>query len=150
MGKPPGLKLPMFVSYYDSPVKLVETAEGGVAAWRLAADSGSWSSANSLIDKILFGTDDNIDVLSRDEFIQLTEQERARHLRGSGPVYALYETVDAITDMQAREGRYPTPREIALVQGIRRRTFVMFEEQLERVGAAGADPHLTTADLAEG
>ncbi|MFI9643906.1 hypothetical protein ACIG87_28315 [Micromonospora sp. NPDC051925] len=142
VGQAHGLRLPMFVSYYESPVKIVETPEGGAAAWRLATDGGSWLPANSLIDTILFGRDDNIDVLSRDEFIQLTEQERARHLEGSGPVHALYETVAAITDMQAREGRYPTSREIALVQGIRRKTFVMFEEQLQRAGVPGADPHL--------
>lgn len=136
------MQLPAFFSYYESPVKLVETADGGMSAWRLSKDTGGWQSANKLIDKLLFSGDDNIESLTRDEFIQHTEHDRGYYLRGEGPVFALYETVRAITDAQARERRYPTPKEIALVRGIRRKTFVMFEEQLQSAGDPGADPSL--------
>ncbi|MGW3608510.1 hypothetical protein ACWD6N_01255 [Micromonospora sp. NPDC005163] len=100
---------------------------------------------NDLVDKLLFVGGDEIDQLTRDEFIQQTEYERGYCLRGEGPIHALYETVRAINDAQARERWYPTQEEIALVTGIRRRTFVMFEEQLRAAGDPGADPGLAAS-----
>lgn len=142
VSQPRGLVLPAFFSYYESPVKLVETPEGGVAAWRLSKETGGWRPANNLIDKVLFVGGDEVDELTRDEFIQQTEHDRGYYLRGEGPVFALYETIKAITDALARERRYPTPEESALVSGLRRKTFVMFEEQLQLAGDPGADPSI--------
>ncbi|MFE9653039.1 hypothetical protein [Micromonospora sp. NPDC006431] len=139
-----GLALPRFFTYYDSPVKLVETSDGGVAGWRLSPDTGGWRPANNLIDKVLFVGGDEIHEVSRDEFVWHTEQDRGHYLRGEGPVYALYETVRAIEETLRQERRYPTPHEQALIKGIRRRTFVMFEEQLQRAGDPGADPTIAT------
>ncbi|WP_439427890.1 hypothetical protein [Micromonospora sp. LA-10] len=138
------LRLPNFFSYYDSPVKLVATADGGMAGWRLSKDTGGWREANNLIDKVLFIGGDEINEISRDEFIQLTEHERGRYLRGDGPIFALYETVRAIEDTLREERRYPTPQEQALIRGVRRRTFVMFEEQLQQAGDPAADPTIAT------
>ncbi|MET7748813.1 hypothetical protein [Micromonospora sp. NPDC005367] len=134
--------LPAFFSYYESPIKLVETTDGGVAAWRLSKDTGGWTPASKLIDTLLFVGGDEIEELTREEFVQQTERERAHYLTGEGPIFALYETVRAITDALAQERRYPTPTEIALIAGVRRRTFVMFEEELQRAGDPGADPSL--------
>ncbi|MEU5562229.1 hypothetical protein [Micromonospora musae] len=142
MNRPEGLVLPAFFSRYESPIKLVETADGGVAAWRLSKETGGWTPANELIRTLLFVGGDDIEELTREEFVQQTERERGYYLRGEGPIFALYETVRAITDAQARERRYPTPTEIALIEGVRRRTFVMFEEELQRAGDPGADPSL--------
>ncbi|MFC0508147.1 hypothetical protein [Micromonospora costi] len=142
MDRANGVTLPAFFSYYESPVKLVPTADGGIAAWRLSKDNGGWTPANELIDTLLFVGGDEIEELTREEFVQRTEHDRAYYLRGEGPVFALYETVKAITDAQAHERRYPTAEERALVHGIRRRTFVMFEEQLQRAGQPGADPSI--------
>ncbi|MFC4148217.1 hypothetical protein ACFO0M_18345 [Micromonospora mangrovi] len=135
-----GLVLPRFFSYYEAPVKLVETADGGVAAWRLSWDTGGWESADNLIDKVLFLGGDEIAEMTGDEFVQRTEHDRGRYLRGDGPIFALYETVRALDETLGRERRYPTPREQALISGIRRKTFVMFEEELQRAGDPGADP----------
>ncbi|MEU7710948.1 hypothetical protein AB0B03_03315 [Micromonospora chalcea] len=135
-----GVRLPKFFNYYDSPMKLVATPDGGVAGWRLSKDSGCWRQANNLIDKVLFVGGDEINEISRDEFIQLTEHERGRYLHGDGPIFALYETVRAIEDTLQVERRYPTPQEQALIRGVRRRTFVMFEEQLQQAGDPAADP----------
>ncbi|MFG2169040.1 hypothetical protein [Micromonospora chersina] len=140
-----GLVLPKFFNYYDSPLKLVETPEGGVAGWRLSKDTGGWNAANNLIDKVLFVGGDEVNQISREEFVQLTEHDRGRYLRGEGPVFALYETVRAIEETLGRERRYPTIEEQALIRGIRRRTFVMFEEQLQQAGDPGADPTIATA-----
>ncbi|SCF42347.1 hypothetical protein GA0074696_5660 [Micromonospora purpureochromogenes] len=143
MRRAEGLELPAFFNYYDTPVKVVGTPDGGMLAWKLVRETGGWQSADRLIDKILLVGGDGVEALSRSEFIELTEYERGRYLRGSGPVFALYETVSAITDALARERRYPTPEETALIRGIHQKTFVMFEEELQRAGEEGADPLLT-------
>ncbi|MFE2613788.1 hypothetical protein ACFXA2_09270 [Micromonospora chalcea] len=135
-----GLKLPKFFNYYDSPVKLVATADGGMAGWRLSKDTGGWREANNLINKVLFVGGDEVYEISPEEFVQLTELERSLYLRGDGPIFALYETVRAIEDTLQVERRYPTPQEQALIRGVRRRTFVMFEEQLQQAGDPAADP----------
>ncbi|MEW2441910.1 hypothetical protein [Micromonospora marina] len=139
-----GLRLPKFFDYYHSPLKLVATAEGGVAGWRLSKDTGGWHEANNLVDKVLFVGGDEINEISPAEFVQLTEHERGRYLSGDGPIFALYETVRAIEDTLRAERRYPTPQEHALIRGVRRRTFVMFEEQLQQAGDPAADPTIAS------
>ncbi|MGC1213150.1 MAG: hypothetical protein WA890_18020 [Micromonospora sp.] len=139
-----GLTLPAYFTYYEAPVKMVPTPEGGLAAWRLNRNSGGWKPANHLVDKILFAVGGEIDVLTADEFVQWTEYERARYLMGEGPVFALYETVKAIEDAADAERRRLTLHEQALIGGIRRKTFVMFEEELQRAGDPGADPTIAT------
>ncbi|WP_343447870.1 hypothetical protein [Micromonospora schwarzwaldensis] len=140
----PGLALPKFFLYYESPLKLVQAEGGGAAGWRLSPDTGGWRAANNLVDKVLFVGGDEVHEIDRNEFVWYVEQERGRYLRGEGPLFALYETVRGIEDTIREERRYPTPHEQALIRGIRRRTFVMFEEQLRRAGDPGADPGIAT------
>ncbi|MGW1057205.1 hypothetical protein [Micromonospora rubida] len=136
----PGLVLPAYFSYYKSPVKMNASAEGGVKAWRLSVESGGWDPADDLVEDILFAVGGEITPLAPDEFVQWTEHDRGRYLRGEGPIFALYGTVRAIEDAAAAERRRLTTEERALIHGIRRRTFVMFEERLQREGGPGADP----------
>ncbi|MGV9764393.1 hypothetical protein [Micromonospora tulbaghiae] len=144
MSQVEGLRLPKFFDYFGSPLKLVATADGGMAGWRLSKDTGGWREANNLVDKVLFVGGDEINQISPDEFVQLTEHERGRYLSGDGPIFALYETVQAIEDTLRVERRYPTPEEQALIRGVRRRTFVMFEEQLQQAGDPAADPTIAS------
>jgi hypothetical protein len=134
--------LPSFYRYYGSPTKIVATPEGGARVWRVSLETGGWQEENELFDEIVFAVGGEISRLSRDEFVQEVELYRSTYLAGEGPLFALYETVKAITDAERRENRYLTPRELALVRGIRRKTFVMFEEQLQHDGDPGADPTL--------
>ncbi|SCL28150.1 hypothetical protein GA0070616_3638 [Micromonospora nigra] len=138
--------MPAFYSYHDAPVKLVEATDGGVTAWKLSRDSGGWLPANHLIRKLLFESSGEIERLTREEFIQLTEHCRGYYLRGDSALHALYETVRAIEENQARERRYPTEKEVSLVREIHRRTFVIFEEGLLAGGDPAADPSLGGAD----
>lgn len=138
----PGLVLPAYFSYYKSPVKMVETEEGGIRAWRLSHRTGGWEPADDLIEEILFAIGGEISTLTVESFIQWTEHDRARYLRGDGPVFALYETIEGILDDAEREQRSLTDIELAMIRGIRRRTYVMFEEQLQRDGDPAADPSL--------
>ncbi|MEU5938240.1 hypothetical protein ABZ807_03470 [Micromonospora sp. NPDC047548] len=138
----PGLTLPAYFSYYKSPVKIVPTPEGGLAAWRLSIDTGGWELEVDIVDEILFARGGEISTLTVDQFVQRTESQRARYLGGTGPIFALYETVQAIEEAAGAEGRRLAAHEIALISGIRRKTFRMFEEQLRAAGDEGADPSL--------
>ncbi|MEU2614964.1 hypothetical protein ABZ570_25770 [Micromonospora sp. NPDC007271] len=140
-----GLGLPAYYDYYDTPVKMVPTPEGGLTTWKLDRWTGGWLPANDIIDEILCAVGGDIFVRSAERFVQRTEAERGRYLKGDGPIFALYETVNAIEDVARAEGRPFTAEEAALIAGIRRRTFVMFEEQLQQAGDPGADPTIATS-----
>ncbi|MBY8872203.1 hypothetical protein K7640_10160 [Micromonospora sp. PLK6-60] len=139
MSDSPGLVLPSYFSHFKWPLKLVATEDGGMRAWRLAR-GGGWESADDAIDEVIFAMGGEVKVLTPDRFVQLAEWHRARHLRGEGPVFALYETIKAIEETAESDGRGLTDKERAIVAGLRRRTFVMFEEELRRRGDPGADP----------
>ncbi|MFR9777397.1 hypothetical protein ACL02O_15235 [Micromonospora sp. MS34] len=134
-----------YYDYYETPVKMVPTPEGGLIAWRLDRNTGGWKPANDIVDEILFAMGGDIFVRTAEQFVQRTEEERGHYLKGDGPIFALYETVKAIEDVAVAESRPYTVEEAALIAGIRRRTFVMFEEQLQQAGDPGADPTIATA-----
>ncbi|MBQ1044649.1 hypothetical protein KBX35_12775 [Micromonospora sp. C32] len=139
-----GLVLPRYYDYYDNPVKFVPTSDGGLAAWRLNRSTGGWRPANNIVDEILFAREQEIFVLKADRFVQRVEEERGLSLSGEGPIFALYETVRALAAPAIAERRPFTAEEAALIKGIRRRTFVMFEEQLQQAGDPAADPTIAT------
>ncbi|TDC38069.1 hypothetical protein E1211_08220 [Micromonospora sp. 15K316] len=138
----PGLVLPSYHLYYEAPVKIVATPEGGARVWRVSIDTGGWVEQNQLFEEILFAVGGEIFTRSADEFVQEVEAYRGHYLRGEGPIFALYETISAIRSTAEQQGRRLKIEEIALIKGIRRRTFVMFEEELQRAGDPGADPSL--------
>ncbi|MGC4808194.1 hypothetical protein [Micromonospora sp. DT233] len=141
----PGLVLPSYHLYYAAPAKIVESAEGGIVVWRVSIDTGGWRRQDEILFELLFaGAGYDIVRIPPARFVQEVEAYRGDYLSGEGPIFALYETVEAIVDAAQRENRNLTERESALVEGIRRKTFVMFEEQLQQQGDPGADP--TIAD----
>ncbi|PYC69742.1 hypothetical protein C7C45_15875 [Micromonospora arborensis] len=145
MTETPGLALPSYYLYYQSPVKIVETADGGARVWRVSIDSGGWHEKNDIFVEITLGVGGDIFHRTAEDFVQEVEAFRAHHLEGEGPIFALYETVRAIEDLADAEARHETPSEQAIISGIRRRTFVMFEEQLRAAGDPGADPDIAMA-----
>ncbi|MEU8296806.1 hypothetical protein AB0C04_05910 [Micromonospora sp. NPDC048909] len=138
----PGLVLPSYYLYYASPVKIVATPDGGARVWRISIDTGGWLEENELFSEIVFAVGGEIFSRRVEEFVQEVEAYRSHYLSGEGPVFALYETIKAIEEVAEQERRDLTAREIALIRGIRRKTFVIFEEQLQRAGDQGADPGL--------
>ncbi|MER7889172.1 hypothetical protein ABTX15_05040 [Micromonospora sp. NPDC094482] len=138
----PGLVLPSYYRYYESPVKIVATPDGGARVWRISIDTGGWLEENELFHEIVFAVGGEIFRRRVEEFVQEVEAYRSRYLSGEGPVFALYETIKAIEEAAERERRDLTVQEIALIRGIRRKTFVIFEEQLQHAGDPGADPGL--------
>jgi hypothetical protein len=131
--------LPQYFDYYSRPVKFVP-APDGMAVWRLSWETGGWEPADeAFADEIIGDVGGEVFRLDKDRFVDLTEEQRGRRLRGDGPVYALYETVNGIIAGAEREHRSPNPTERALIQGIRRRTYPMFEAELARRGDPAAD-----------
>jgi hypothetical protein len=142
----PGLVLPSYHLYYASPAKIVQSAEGGIMVWRVSIDTGGWRRQDEILFELIFARAGyDIVTIPPERFVQEVEAYRGYCLSGEGPIFALYETVEAITDAAQRENRNLTEREGALVEGIRRKTFVMFEEQLQQQGDPGADPTIASA-----
>ncbi|MFG3642377.1 hypothetical protein ACGF3C_19150 [Micromonospora sp. NPDC047762] len=145
MTEMPGLVLPSYYLYYQSPVKIVETPDGGARVWRLSIDSGGWHEKNDIFAEVTLGVGGDIFRRTAEDFVQEVEAFRAHYLKGEGPIFALYETVRSIELLADAEARHETPKEQALIRGIRQRTFVMFEEQLHEAGDPGADPDIGRA-----
>ncbi|WP_327648925.1 hypothetical protein [Micromonospora zamorensis] len=142
----PGLVLPSYYLYYQSPVKIVTTPDGGARVWRVSIDTGGWHEKNDIFSEIVFAVGGDIFRRTPEEFVQEVERFRAHYLEGNGPIFALYETIQAVRDVAKAEDRHLTSKERALIHGIRQRTFVMFEEQLRAAGDPGADPDIARAE----
>ncbi|MFF5052050.1 hypothetical protein ACFY1S_02535 [Micromonospora sp. NPDC000663] len=123
-------------------MKIVETPDGGARVWRVAIDTGGWQEKNDIFVEITLGVGGEVFRRSPEDFVQEVERFRAHYLEGNGPVFALYETIQAVRDVAKAEDRHLTSKERALIRGIRQRTFVMFEEQLRAAGDPGADPDI--------
>lgn len=145
MAQMSGLVLPSYYLYYQSPVKIVETPDGGARVWRVAIDTGAWQEKNDLFSEIVFDVGGDVFRRTAEDFVQEVEAFRAHYLKGEGPIFVLYETVRSIELLADAEARHETPKEQALIRGIRQRTFVMFEEQLRAAGDPGADPDIARA-----
>ncbi len=130
------VKTPAYYKYYGSTFVLDTDSEGNWVGHRLNLDTGEFEPDNGPIAEVLLATSTSeITALNRDRFIWRTEQERER-LRGDGPVFALYDTIKAIYENAAREGRQSiTSEERELIRSIRRRTFQMWEEEAARRAA---------------
>jgi hypothetical protein len=135
-----GLTLPAYHTYLGRPVKLLATPDGGLAMWDFDEETGGWEQANHLVDEVLFAVGGEVSgPMSKDRFIQKVEAERALYVEGEGPVFALYETITAIRDAADKDERELTPTELAMIAGLRRKTYAMFEAELVRRGDPGAD-----------
>ncbi|WFE50175.1 hypothetical protein [Micromonospora sp. WMMD1155] len=127
-------------------MKIVETPDGGARVWRVCIDTGGWQEKNDIFTEITLGVGGEVFRRSPEEFVQEVERFRAHYLEGDGPIFALYETVQAVRDVAKAEDRHLTAQERAIIRGIRKRTFVMFEEQLRAAGDLGADPDIARAE----
>ncbi|WP_143532271.1 hypothetical protein [Saccharothrix sp. ALI-22-I] len=137
------VRTPSYYEYYKSTYVLETNSEGDWVGYRLNTDTGEFQPDNRPIAEILLATSTSeVSSLDREEFIWTTEEIRGQ-LRGDGPVFALYETINAMYEQKEREGRKSfTPEERALIRSIRRRTFKMWEEEAAR-RAAGEPPTFT-------
>jgi hypothetical protein len=137
------VQTPAYFRYYGSPFVLSTDPEGNWIGHRLNSETGEFELDYAPVVEVLLATStSDVTVLDRDRFIWTTEEIR-EDLRGDGAVFALYETINAIYEQAAREGRKSiTSEELALIKSIRRRTFKMWEDEAAR-RAAGEPPTFT-------
>jgi hypothetical protein len=139
----PQIQYPRYYTYYTRPVKILQTADGRRVGWALNWETGGWEPADELVGAVFGATrQDDIFNVTPDDFVDEVEAERGDRLTGDGPVYALYETINSILDLARAQNRRLDPEEAAVVRGLRRRTYRMFEEDLKRRGDLAADPDL--------
>ena len=108
------------------PVKLVPTADGGLAVVKMDWETGVFEYGMEYLARAM-SSDPDVDHVSEHEFIQHVEALRSRRLRGDGPIFALYQTINAIEDAAKSHGRRLTDEEAALVDELRRQTYAMFQ-----------------------
>ena len=133
---------PMYFLVRRRPVKLLPGAAGRPTMWWLDLITGSWVEEPDLVRRLADADDvDEPEPLTPDQFVDVVEAIRTR-LTGEGDVYALYETAAAIYAMAEVEQRRLTADEMAVLRGLRRQTYRMFEEELARQGNPAAQPDL--------
>ncbi|WP_171049988.1 hypothetical protein, partial [Nocardia cyriacigeorgica] len=135
---------PHYYQYFARPIKVESTSDGRDVGSILNNETGRFEGAPFEIVEAVLGsrTESHIRTFrSEREFIRAVEETRMEHLRGSGPVFALYETISAIFEQRKAERRHMTPEERALVASLFQRTYKMWEDEFARQDA-GQQPSL--------
>jgi hypothetical protein len=118
--------------------------DGEATVWCLDPGTGAWITDPDLAREIARDIrTDQLDPLTPRQFVDIVETIRAARLTGDGAVFALYETITAIHAAVEAEQRRLTPEEMALLGGLRQRTYRMFEDELARRGNPAAEPNLS-------
>jgi hypothetical protein len=133
--------LPQYYVYEGRPVIFVRPPGGGLDCLALSPRTGAFERDMSYVRKIRYGTDADIETVTRAEFVQRVEEYRARRLKGDGAVHALYETINGLEDTARAEGRDLTAEEAALVHTLRERTHELFEADLRAQGRGYLPPN---------
>ena len=131
--------MPQYYKYYNRTYKLDRLPNGNIAGFMLNLATGAFEENNDHIFEVQWENAADIHTLTEDRFVQETEIERKHYLRGDGPIFALYETIQSIIDQARAENRPLGAEERALIVSLRRRTFQMWEEEFAR-RAAGEPP----------
>jgi hypothetical protein len=133
---------PMYFVFRRRPVKLLPGTVGPPVLWWLDLTTGAWVQEPDLVRGLAEAKfTDEPEPLTPDQFVDVVEAIRSR-LTGEGDVHALYETASDIYAMAELEQRRLTPDEMAVLRGLRRQTYRMFEEDLARRGDPAAQPDL--------
>ncbi|NEW29182.1 hypothetical protein [Nocardia cyriacigeorgica] len=129
---------PRFFRYFARSVRLEKTPDGRDVGIILNNRTGRFEEASIEIVEAILGARTESDISnigSESEFIRATEQLRMHYLRGEGPIFALYETIEATFDRRHEEQRKLTPDELALITTLYKRTFKMWEDEFARQDA---------------
>jgi hypothetical protein len=134
--------VPRYFRFDELPTKVIPGRNGcEPVVWRFDGHTGGWRKDEGQLINLLGNSRADSFQLERDQFIQLTESFRERYrVCTDGPIAALYRTVAGIREQAEREGRPLAEDERALMRGLRRKTYAMFERELAARGDPGADP----------
>ena len=120
-------QLPEYYIVVERPVKVVATEDGGMTVLKYNFETGQFDYGMEYLSRLRFGKDD-VEKVSEEAFVQHVEKLRGRAVKGEGPVYVLYELINAMEDDAEEKGQALTMEEKALIVSIRRQTYELFEE----------------------
>ncbi|WP_424185818.1 hypothetical protein ACOBQX_28735 [Actinokineospora sp. G85] len=129
-----------YYRYWSTSYRIEVDEDHTERGYLLNPDTGVFERNDDLIFEVTSATTTSyISAVPEEQYRWQTEGVREQ-LTGTGPVFALYDTVDAIYARVKAEGRRRlTDGERVLVQSIRKRTFALWEDD-ERRRAAGQEP----------
>ena len=124
---------PRYFKCFNKTYKVDRDGDGNLTGYLLNVRTGEFEDNPAHLEKVLGGElPSNFRELSEAEFIAETERERSFYLRGEGPLFALYETIDGMRKQAKAEGRALTQQEESFIASLQRRTFAMWETELSR------------------
>ncbi|MFC9254361.1 hypothetical protein [Amycolatopsis thailandensis] len=141
-------ELPMFFRYHGLTYRVDGTPEGGLTGHLLNLRTGRIDEDASHVHEVLFAMGGDIAVLDEAGYVELTEIKRSRALHGDGPIFALYETVQAVYDKATEESRRLGPEEHAMLRSLWTRTFGLWAQEFARRDA-GQPPSFEFGSLLE-
>ncbi|MGF6885500.1 hypothetical protein ABIA39_003958 [Nocardia sp. GAS34] len=132
---------PSYFRFYNGTIRLDEPPEGRVSGQKLNIDTGLFEPASfDEISSVLGARDDyDLSMLSEENFVKETEVARSYYLRGEGPVFDIYDSIQKIFDRSKAEGRRISSEEADEVYSLWHQSFRLWEEESARL-AAGEDP----------
>ncbi|MFC3450333.1 hypothetical protein [Amycolatopsis speibonae] len=134
------IQTPSFYTYFAKTYRIESTPDGGLTGYLLNPRTGEFDEKPEHVREVMWAmASSDISKVTEEKFVQETERARAYELKGAGPIFALYETIDGLYAQAKREDRRLQPQESALIQSLRKRTFKMWEDELAR-RAAGEPP----------
>jgi hypothetical protein len=142
------VQTPSYFEYYAHAFVVDSTPDGGLTGRILNWKTGRFDEDNEHVIDVLFDHGPDIRSLDHERFVFRTEEERHHYLRGDGPIFALYQTIDAIWAGAEEENRRITKEERALIDSIYRRTFKMWEDEFARRDAGEPPTFGYTSTLA--
>jgi hypothetical protein len=142
------VQTPSYFEYYAHAFVVDSTPDGGLTGRILNWKTGRFDEDNEHVIDVLFDHGPDIRSLDHERFVFRTEEERHHYLRGDGPIFALYQTIDAIWAGAEEENRRITKEERALIDSIYRRTFKMWEDEFTRRDAGEPPTFGYTSTLA--
>jgi hypothetical protein len=134
------IQTPSFYKYFGKTYRVDSTPDGGLTGYLLNTRTGEFDEKPEHVQEVIWAmASSDISKVPEERFVQETERARAYELKGAGPIFALYETIDGLYDQAERENRRLEPQESALIKALRKRTYKMWEDELAR-RAAGQPP----------
>jgi hypothetical protein len=143
------VQTPSYFEYYDHTYVVDSTPDGGLTGRILNWRTGAFEEKPDHVPDVLLGREAEIVKLTWERFVRRTEEERHNYLRGDGPIFALYQTIDAIWAATEEEHRKITKEERALIDSLYRRTFKMWEDEFARRDAGEPPTFTFTSTLAQ-
>ena len=141
------INLPRYYDYNMNSFKIVEAPGGGLRGYILDSHTGKFRVANSLLRKVLFSMGEDISPSSESEFIELTEENRSHYLTGTGPIFAIYKTIDDWFNQRDSLDEVTWRNKREFISELRRKTFEVWEEEFAHQ-ATGKPPSFEYGSVA--